>query len=135
MSKLTRVQVLIIGCLVSIIVGVGMFFLLVRPRMQKFAEVDAKLKERQQVAAQLERLRQTLRRRSWRISRRGWTTDTMKRQDASHLLQRPDAGDDCSLAGEGRSPRPMIEKWPRKSVWSFARISDTARADEPERRE
>lgn len=48
LDKLTRLQVVIIGVVLVLIVGLGMFFLLVKPRMAKYEEVD---KTRQQVVA------------------------------------------------------------------------------------
>jgi len=115
LSKLTRVQVLIIGCLVSIIVGVGMFFLLVRPRMQKFAEVDAKLKERQQVAAQLETAKADLEKAKLenlqaRLDYRYYEETKMPVISFNDRTQ----GMIALWRERAEVLGPMIEKWPRK---------------------
>ncbi len=49
-----------IGVLVCIIVGAGMFFLLVRPKMLQYQEVSAKLEERRAVADQIDQARADL---------------------------------------------------------------------------
>jgi hypothetical protein len=60
LDRLTRVQVIVIGVLVCLIVGAGMFFLLVRPKMQQYKEVSTKLEERKAVADQIDQARKDL---------------------------------------------------------------------------
>ena len=53
MSKLTRLHVIVIGVVLNLVALAGAYFFLVKPRMEKFAAADAKLKERTAVADRL----------------------------------------------------------------------------------
>ena len=53
LGKLKKLHVIIIGVFVAIVLGAGMFFLLIKPRQQSLADVSKKLSDRQAVAAQL----------------------------------------------------------------------------------
>lgn len=101
--------------MVTLIVGVGMFFLLLKPRMEELSQVRAKLAERQAVANQLESARLDLAQaRQENLEARL----DYRRYEESKMpvlsFQDRTAGMIALWREHAEVLGPLIEKWPRK---------------------
>ncbi|MCC6484103.1 MAG: hypothetical protein IT209_04575 [Armatimonadetes bacterium] len=115
LDKLTKLQVIIVGVVLSLIIGVGMFFLLVRPRMEKFTQVDKQrqevvakaaelpLRQRELEQAERDRLQAQLDYRKYELSKMPEISFADRTQGMIALWR-----EHAEVLG------PMLENWPRR---------------------
>ncbi len=115
MGKLTKIQVIVIGVVVTLIVGVGMFFLLIRPRAQQLNELETKLQEREAVAARKPQAEKDLQRAKLenlqaRLDYRHYEVTKMPAVSFSDRTE----GMIAMWRERSEVLGPMVEHWPRK---------------------
>lgn len=115
MSKLNRLQVIIIGVVLNLIAAAGAYFFLIKPRMEKFAAADARLKERTAVADRLPAA--TADREKAEMENLQARQDYRRYEDAKMpVLSLADRtqGMIALWREQAEVLGPMIENWPRK---------------------
>lgn len=116
LSKIKSLHVIIIGAVVAVIVGVGLFFVLIKPLKAKIKETEAKWKASAEIAAQEPAARREL---DQALKEKAETEVKYSRYQASKmpdidLSNRENAllqlwKEQCLVLG------PLIEKWPRRT--------------------